>query len=183
MRKAKSRESRTTTPFTLRMRVPMRNSKASPSEPEAISAIRTTNGSPPRPAGGHGRPLSRRAAETGLPRLLAVARQRLLERHVVAHVGPPASRGQVVDDHERRAGDPQFKQADGLTAQGARCNSESGKNGGDLRTAVHRRSGHGRRKAGDGTRTRDPQLGKLMLCQLSYSRVVARRHQGSTTST
>ena len=26
-------------------------------------------------------------------------------------------------------------------------------------------------KAGDGVRTRDPQLGKLMLCQLSYSRV------------
>ena len=26
------------------------------------------------------------------------------------------------------------------------------------------------REAGDGARTRDPQLGKLMLCQLSYSR-------------
>jgi hypothetical protein len=25
-------------------------------------------------------------------------------------------------------------------------------------------------RAGDGVRTRDPQLGKLMLCQLSYSR-------------
>ncbi len=26
--------------------------------------------------------------------------------------------------------------------------------------------------AGNGIRTRDPQLGKLMLCQLSYSRVL-----------
>src|SRR5690606_8031546 len=29
-----------------------------------------------------------------------------------------------------------------------------------------------RTRAGDGARTRDPQLGKLMLCQLSYSRKV-----------
>ena len=28
-------------------------------------------------------------------------------------------------------------------------------------------------EAGDGTRTHDPQLGKLMLYQLSYTRVVA----------
>ena len=27
------------------------------------------------------------------------------------------------------------------------------------------------RRAGNGVRTRDPQLGKLMLCQLSYSRI------------
>jgi hypothetical protein len=29
------------------------------------------------------------------------------------------------------------------------------------------------RKAGDGTRTRDPQLGRLMLYQLSYTRVLS----------
>jgi hypothetical protein len=31
-------------------------------------------------------------------------------------------------------------------------------------------------RAGDGVRTRDPQLGKLMLCQLSYSRAPDRRN-------
>src|SRR6056297_3155595 len=32
-------------------------------------------------------------------------------------------------------------------------------------------------RAGDGIRTRDPQLGRLMLYQLSYSRGVARRSE------
>ena len=31
------------------------------------------------------------------------------------------------------------------------------------------------RGAGDGTRTRDPQLGRLMLYQLSYSRIASGR--------
>ena len=33
-------------------------------------------------------------------------------------------------------------------------------------------------QAGNGARTRDPQLGKLMLCQLSYSRGISRNRDG-----
>ena len=31
----------------------------------------------------------------------------------------------------------------------------------------------GKKRAGNGTQTRDPQLGRLMLYQLSYSRILA----------
>ncbi len=34
--------------------------------------------------------------------------------------------------------------------------------------------------AGNGDRTRDPQLGRLMLCQLSYSRIVFYLHRSKT---
>ena len=37
-------------------------------------------------------------------------------------------------------------------------------------------------EAGDGTRTRDPQLGRLMLYQLSYTRVVFSGEAGKRVS-
>ena len=42
--------------------------------------------------------------------------------------------------------------------------------GSSARSPLQGLSLHGQEKAGDGARTRDPQLGKLMLYQLSYSR-------------
>ena len=41
---------------------------------------------------------------------------------------------------------------------------------------------HHRARAGNGTRTRDPNLGKVVLYQLSYSRELAERFRTATTS-
>ena len=36
-----------------------------------------------------------------------------------------------------------------------------------------------KKRAGDGTRTRDPNLGKVVLYQLSYSRIVSTENQAT----
>src|SRR5712692_3722607 len=49
-------------------------------------------------------------------------------------------------------------------------NSEAERDAGALRGRLHGNQRRGLFGAGNGSRTRDPQLGKLMLYQLSYSR-------------
>ena len=74
-----------------------------------------------------------------------------------------------------------FPNVERLDRRPTRCADRSGRSSGNNRTAQLSGGPESGFEfgAGDGVRTRDIQLGKLTLCQLSYSRSGARAHLNS----